>query len=176
MDADDLVDLTTTDITVLNADGSQFRTVTDTAANGLARDQTFTTTSADGKTIHIQAATNSFGQITFDETQTIQPDGSTLISISYPNTPLSSEINTSSTSANGLIRSVRINDPTMAFTDFDSTTTLNADGSTQTLFVNHLPYEYDVTSTTSADGLTKTTSVQGTANYGDPNLTKRDFW
>ena len=173
IDGNGVVDLTTTDVMVLNNDGSTVETVTDINANGSVRDMTVITTSADKKTIDTQYTFNLVGITEVcDERRTVQPDGSTLVSISYPYSVdvLSTEVNTSLTSANGLARSVRINNMNGDYVDFDSTTTLNSDGSQQTAFTNFVNNQYNVTTTTSADGLSKSTDIRGSANNGDPYL------
>src|SRR5262249_40132283 len=48
-----------TDVTAVNADGSQIQTVTDRNGNGSLRDQTVTTISADGKTVSITHRVNA---------------------------------------------------------------------------------------------------------------------
>ena len=48
VNGDGIVDETTTDDTVLNADGSKTETITTTYANGMQKSQTVTTTSANG--------------------------------------------------------------------------------------------------------------------------------
>ena len=169
-DGNGVIDLTKTDMSVVNNDGSQTQTVTNTNANGLMRDQTVTTTSSDQKTVHVQSQSLGFGVVDTDELRTIQADGSTLVSITYPNTVNSTDVNTSLISANGLSKSVRLNSPGFDYSNFDATTTLNSDGSQTTAFVSNIADEFDVTTTVSANGLSTTTTIQGVGNEGDPSL------
>jgi len=62
-----IFDLTETDVTVLNADGSTTETVTDRSANGTLLGKTVTTTSADRRTQTVQI--DSQGDGTFNEVQ-----------------------------------------------------------------------------------------------------------
>src|SRR5262249_35697936 len=75
---DGVYDLTTTDVTVLNANGSRTETVTDQNADGSLRDKMVTTTNATGLSQTIQVDSNGDG--TFDRTVTdvtvLNADGS----------------------------------------------------------------------------------------------------
>jgi len=74
-------DLTETDVTVLNADGSTTETVTDRSANGRCWVKTVTTTSADRRTQTVQI--DSQGDGTFNEVQsrTVNANGSVTVTV-----------------------------------------------------------------------------------------------
>jgi trimeric autotransporter adhesin len=176
-DGDWVDDLITTDVTVINANGSQVRTVSNFSGDDTLLDSTITTTSADGRTITISSDTLGDFDATIVETLhktvVVQADGKEVTTVAYPNTVYDTETDTRTRSANGLSSSTVITDP---LADFDwinvsSVTTLNADGSRREVFNNPDPWGYDTTTTTSATGLSKTVQMSGAVNDFDPMLT-----
>ena len=136
---DGKVDSRTTDVTVLNANGSRTETVTGFANNGAQTGQTITTTSANG--LFTTTTTNRDGHIDYTDTDTIvldakggrsevieRKDASGAVIISTQTT----------TSADGLSKTTQISESpagvaeTVAVTRTD-VTTINADGSTTNL-------------------------------------------
>jgi trimeric autotransporter adhesin len=94
---------TQNDVTRPEVDGSQTHTVSDVYADGTFKDQTITTTSANGLTTTI--ATKNFGALNdLTDTTTVAPDGAKTetLSLSYASSGLSTTVVTT-TSADGLI-------------------------------------------------------------------------
>ena len=175
-DGDGTADLLTTDVTVINANGSQVRTLENFSSDDSLRDSTITTTSADGRTITISADTYGDWDATSEtlhKTIVVQADGKEVATVTYPNTTYGEEVDTRTRSANGLSSSVAIIDPNVGWDwiNVSSVTTLNSDGSRTEVFNNPDPWGYSTTTTTSATGLSRTVQMSGTANYSDPTLT-----
>ncbi|MBV9479194.1 MAG: hypothetical protein JO249_00365, partial [Acidobacteria bacterium] len=164
-------DQTRADVTVLNADGSRTETVTDFNQDSSLKDETVTTTSANGLSITTRRDTtgqsNASGEAIFDQAQSkaTNADGSVVTTVMdvNPDGSLNDETVTT-TSANGL--SITTQRDTTGLLDttgkpiFDQTRTdltiLNADGSrTETVTdLNHDGSLRDETvRTTSANGL-----------------------
>ncbi len=136
-DGNGTVDLTTTDELAINNDGSRVQTLTHLAGNGTILDRTVVTISADGMNIHTLGTVGTTGTIKLDQTSQIQSDGSTLVTVDFPNSAQGAPVNTFLTSATGLSTSVLITDGSgYASADFDSVATINNDGSVETVFVN----------------------------------------
>ena len=176
-DGDGWTDLATTDETVINANGSRVRTVTNWSGDDSVRDSTVTTTSADGRSITISADT--YGDQdpsvveTLRKTIVVQADGKEVTTVTYPNTVWATETDTRTRSANGLSSTIAIFDPNVGWDwiNVSSVTTLNSDGSRTEVFNNPDPWGYDTTTTTSATGLSKTVQMSGAVNDFDPMLT-----
>ena len=175
-DGNGVVDLTTTDATVLNANGSRVETLANTATDGSLRDKTLTTTSADGRNVTV--AIDVLGSldtatVTLSKSIVVQADGKEVVTVTYPNTPspFSTEVDTRTRSANGLSSSTSISDVNGPYINVSSATTLNSDGSRTEAFTNNDPWGYDVTTTTSATGLSRTIQMSGAVNDFDPMLT-----
>jgi hypothetical protein len=178
-------DLTRTDVTVLNADGSKTETVTDSSADGALLDQAVTTTSASGLNVTVDTdstgAANAAGNAIFDEVSTTatQANGSVVKTVSDYNADGSlRDQAVATTSANGL--SVTTQTDSTGDGTFDQiqtdVTVLNANGaSTETvtdLSANGTLIDQSVT-TTSANGLSITTQADQTGN-GSFDLTTTD--
>jgi uncharacterized repeat protein (TIGR03803 family) len=171
--------LTKTDVTVLNANGSSTETVTDLSASGAMLSQTVTTISADQGTTTTQI--DATGDGTFNETQSseLNSNGSVTRTVSdyAANGSLEDQTVTTS-SANGL--SVTTQQDSTGDGTFNSTradiTLLNADGSkTETITDTNADGSLKDTTvtTTSANGLSKTTQ-QDTNGAAVFNLTETD--
>ncbi|MCK1494931.1 hypothetical protein IVB14_32120 [Bradyrhizobium sp. 180] len=174
-------DLTRTDVTLLNADGSKAETVTDTSANGTLLDRTVTSVSADGRTTTVQIDATGDGYFSEIRSAVIDADGSTTLTVKDISADGTLESETvSTTSANGLSVTTQA-DLTGALSGgnpvFDLTrtdvTVLNADGSrTETVTdtnTNGTLVDETIT-TTSANGLSVTTQqdATGAVNGGAP--------
>ena len=83
VNGDGVVDETTTDVTVLNADGSKTETVTTTYASGAQKSQIVTATSANGKNVTTTHTINGYGKIT--DTLTIAADGTKTEEVAHYN-------------------------------------------------------------------------------------------
>ncbi|MGJ5031524.1 beta strand repeat-containing protein, partial [Bradyrhizobium sp. HKCCYLS2038] len=172
-------DLTTTDVTVVAADGTRTETVIARNADGSLRSRQISIQSADGRTRSVQ--TDSRGAGTFDSVETVTPnaDGSSIdtLSIYNPDGSLASR-SVTTTSADGL--SVTTQQDTTGTGVFDQVRTdvvvLNADGSsTETITdrsANGALIDGKVV-TTSANGLSVTTQ-KDTTGAGVYDLTETD--
>ena len=171
LDGDGTIDLTTTDVTVLNADGSTTETLTDTSANGVRRDQSVTTTSADKKTVTTATSVNNNGPIEMLKTVAVQADGGAITTVTYPGTKWNAESDTRTVSATGLSSSIVIKDNLGDYLNVTDVTTLNSDGGRTETFTNVDGWGYSSAITTSANGLSKTVSMTGTVgDWPDPTL------
>ena len=177
-DGDGVVDQATSDVTTINADGSQTEVVTDYTGDttGTVRDVTTTTSGiiVPGAGLETVIAQQSNGSVPTYQVETILPsadgtDSDTIQYYSQPGGPLLQTV-TTTTSATGLTKVVSTEigaDTTPDFSTSD-TTVLNADGSqTETVAnTNKAGLISEAVTTTSANGLDKTTSVDanGTLN------------
>jgi hypothetical protein len=162
---DGIIDLATSAVTVLNADGSSTETVTDQNANGSLRDRTVTTTSANGlsSTTAMDITGDGVTDLTVADVLVVNADGSRIETVSDYN-------------ANGSLR-----DRTISTTSSDRKTTtitrdLNGDGivdqtqTTNTLSNGSVVNDVSdlnrngslrdkIVTTTSANGLSATTQT-----------------
>jgi YD repeat-containing protein len=151
------------DVTVLNADGSSTRTITNTKSGALIS-KSVTTTSADGLTVTTQHDTSGSGS--FDQTQISSKqnvsDGSSLVTVSKLNaTGVLTEKTITTTSADGRVVSITRDADGNGTTDQVETTTKLVDGSSTDVVVdnNASGAKIDqIASTTSFDGRTTTTN------------------
>ena len=162
---DGVIDLTRTDVTVLNADGSKTETVTDVnGTSGSLRDQTVTTANASGTSVTIARDTTGLGYNNQIETIATAPNGSiadTVSNYAANGTLLNKTVTT--ISASGLTKTVQedLNGDSV----FDQTQTVatvyNADGSTTvtTTGVNGTTTTGSTVVTGAANGLSSTTST-----------------
>jgi hypothetical protein len=100
-------------VIVINANGSQERSVANFSGDDSLRDGTVTTTSADGRTITISADT--LGDLdesleTLLKTIVVQADGKEVTTVTYPDTFYDTETDTRTLSANGLSSSMHHDD------------------------------------------------------------------
>jgi hypothetical protein len=165
IDGNGTYDLTTNDVTVVNADGSRTETVTITSQNGTQLSQTVTTRSPDGKTTVINSDANGDG--TDERVETTSVDGSGIatrvVSLFNPDGSLLSK-ETTTTSADG--QTITTQSDINGDGSVDRTRTVtkvkNADGSstitTQDFASNGTLLDTSVV-TTSANGLTVTTQA-----------------
>ncbi|MGJ7531365.1 DUF4214 domain-containing protein [Variovorax sp. GB1P17] len=157
------------DITVLNADGSTTRSVTDTVSGTLIA-KSVTTTSADGLTVITQRDTNGSGS--FDQTQTtskqVLSDGSSVVTVSKLNAAGSLlEKTITATSTDGRVVTVTRDANGDGVVDQTETIVKAVDGSSSDASVdfNASGAQMDrVTSTTGFDGRTTTTSFDYNAD------------
>ena len=131
---DGVIDLTRTDDTVINADGSKDETVTDmNGASGSLRDQTATTTNASGTSVSIARDTTGLGYNNQAEAIVTYSNGYTVDAVSNyaANGSLLNQTVTT-TIANGLTKTVQVDSTGDGV--FDKTqlevTSYNSDGST----------------------------------------------
>ncbi|WP_246662647.1 DUF4214 domain-containing protein [Rhizobium sp. P44RR-XXIV] len=166
LNGDGVVDVTTVDQTVLNADGSRTETVTDKSNTGVLLDKVTTVTSGNGLTTTVQKDVNGDGAVDSKTVKAValNNDGSkTTTSSDYAGTSLT-DLTKVTVSANGLTT-------TTSF-DYDgngtvdrlevATKTLNADGSTlvaDSVSTAGGTLLSKTTSTTTADGKTVTSQV-----------------
>ena len=170
MDGNGTFDLTTSDLTVSNADGSGGETMTQTNADGSLRSKTITTWSADGRTrsVHVDAD----GDGLFEQTSSAVVNaggGKTSIVSRYNENGSLRDRSTSTVSADGLSTSVSVDLDGNGTMDRQQTdiTVMNVNGSrTETIAnLNADGSLHDKTVvTTSADGLSKTTQYDATGS------------
>ncbi|MFT4080223.1 DUF4214 domain-containing protein [Rhodomicrobium sp.] len=163
---DGAYDLTTTDVTVLNADGSRTETIKDAVANGTLRDQAFITVSATGLSTTKQLDINGDGvfDLTTASVTVLNADGSSTTTVrdTTANGTLRDQTVTT-VNASGLSTTVQsdldgdgVNDRTIT-----DTIALNADGSrteTATSTASNGALLAKSVTTTSADGWTVTSA------------------
>ncbi|MES0207312.1 beta strand repeat-containing protein [Mesorhizobium australicum] len=159
-----------TDVTAINADGSETETVTAKAQNGSTEAQSVTTTSTDRLTVTTNRYLNETGTIThLDQSDVDQTnaDGSlTEILTSWGTTAVLLSTIVTATSANGLASTRTYKNGSGVVTDTQSSTkTLNTDGSATTVFsdsdvvVSGTTLATSRTTNVSGNGLTTTTSL-----------------
>jgi len=129
--------LTTTDDTVLNSDGSRAETVTNASASGATISQLVKTTSADGQTVTTQRyldATGTIGNVDQTETVQTQANGSVVDTVASTNAASQSlGTITTTTSGNGLNKTKTYTNGSGATVDSQSDATTydsNGDGGT----------------------------------------------
>lgn len=157
-------DVTTTDVTVVNGDGSRTETTTDYNADGSKRDQTIVVKGADGRSRTIEIDRNGDGG--FDSVETIVISGGASVDTTSDYAVNGALINRSivSTSADGLTTTRQIDGNGGGSVDLTTTQTTvkNGDGSSTTTTAeynrNGSLRDRSVT-TTSADGLVATTTI-----------------
>jgi len=169
---DGVFDRTTTDVTVLNADGSRTETIADRSANGTLEDRTVTTVRADGITSTTSRDINGDGATDQTVATAMDAAGDKVTTISDYNGGALVDNAVVTTSANGLTTTIA-----RSGGQHDSdVTVINADGS-RTEAVTCLSGDgslaYRIVATTSANGLSTTTSWDATG-AGSSNLTKTD--
>ena len=130
--------LTTTDDTVLNSNGSRTETVTNTSANGATMSQFVTTTSADGQTVTTNRyldVTGTIGHVDQTETVQTQANGSVVDTVTSTNASGASlGTITTTTSGNGLTKTKTYTNGSGSTVDSQSdTTTYDANGDGGTL-------------------------------------------
>ena len=157
-DQDGKIDLTTTDVTVLNADGSRTETVTQTGNNGTQIGQTVTTTSATG--LSTTTTSNIDGAVDFTTTDVtvLNADGSRTETVTkHDSTGAAIESTATITSASGLSVTTRIDENGDGVVDVTSTDLkiINADGSTT-----------ETVTSVNADGTLRSSSVTNVSANG----------
>lgn len=168
LDGNGTFDLTTSDLTVSNADGSGGETVTQNNADGTLRSKTITTWSADGRTRSVQVDADGDGLIEQISSAVVNAGGSKTSTVSHYNGNGTLRDRTTSTvSADGLSTSTSLDLDGNGTTDRQQTdiTVVNADGSrTETIAnLNADGSLHDRTViTTSSDGLSQTTQRDAT--------------
>jgi trimeric autotransporter adhesin len=164
-----VIDVTRTDVTVLNADGSQTETVTDVnGTSGSLRDQTVTTTSAAGTNVSIARDTTGAGFDDQTETISTAANGNIVDSVSNFNANgslLSQAVTT--TVADGLTKTLQTDSTGDGVFDQTQTVTtvFNANGSTTvtSTTMNGTTATGSTTVTTAADGLSSITLFENGA-------------
>ncbi|MER8628409.1 hypothetical protein NKH55_01335 [Mesorhizobium opportunistum] len=163
LDGNNTIDQSTTDVIVLNADGSKTETITDFDAAGAVKDKTIVVTSANGL---IQTTTwAAIGAGTSRSkvhTTVLNADGSTTETVDYKKADGSLESRTITTvNANKLVTTVTKDVNGDGGVDQTFVTTQNADGSLTTSSTTGPTayFSYPKTQTISADGLSITTVI-----------------
>lgn len=178
INGDGEVDRTTSDVIVLNADGGQTETVTDTSGAGTVLDQSVETTSASGQSVTTSRIVNGSLPIEQVETKTTEDNGTgsdTISTEDLSGTTLNSV--TTATSANGLsiITSRDQNGDGVADITTDDEKTLNVDGSTQDIVTVTNATGDTIKKTwtsTAGNGLSKTVSVDENGDGSWDRITK----
>ena len=161
-------DVTATDSTVVNANGSRTETVTDTSANGTQIDQTITTTSANGLSSATAINTDGMVDYTATDVKTFNTDGSiteTATKYAANGNKISATVTT--IAGNGLSKTTQTDvngDGTFDVIRTD-VTVLNADGSTTKTLTN-----------TNADGTLRSRTVTATSANGLNVTTQADHY
>lgn len=159
-----------TDVTAVNADGSETETVTAKAQNGSTVTQSVITTSADRLTVTTNRYLDETGTLTHldqSDVDQINADGSLTETLtSWGTTAVLLSTIVTATSANGLASTLTYKNGSGTVTDTQSTTkTLNIDGSATTVFgdsdvvVSGTTLATSRTTNVSGNGLTTTTSL-----------------
>lgn len=163
LDGNGTIDQSTTDVIVLNADGSKTETITDLDAAGAVKDRTVVVTSGTGL---VQTTTwSAVGAITSRskvDTTVLNADGSTTETLDYKKADGSLESRTVTTvSADKLTTTVTHDVNGDGGADQNFVMTKNADGSVTTSSTTGpvAYYSYPKTQTISADGLSITTVI-----------------
>ncbi|MGG6898584.1 adhesin [Rhizobium sp. BR 315] len=166
LNGDGVVDLTTVDQTVINADGSRTETLTDKSNTGVLLDKVTTTTSGNGLTVSSQKDVNGDGTVdsTTVKATVLNNDGSkTTTTSDYAGTSLADQTKVT-VSANGLVTTTSYDYDGNGMVDRTEAVskTLNADGST--LVIDAVSTAggtlvSKATTTTTADGKTVTSWV-----------------
>ncbi|TPO13744.1 calcium-binding protein [Mesorhizobium sp. B1-1-5] len=186
LDGNGTIDQSTTDVVVLNADGSKTETITDLDAAGAVKDKTTVVTSANGlvKTTTWAAVGATISRSKVD-TIVLNADGSTTETVDYKKADGSLESRTVTTvSANRLTTTVTQDYNGDGAIDLTTTTVRAADGSVTTTTTgpdttaNALgtgafttsPSSTSKTTTVSADGLSSTTIYGATSVDYLPDL------
>ena len=171
-------DTVTTDVTVINADGSRTETVTDHNSDGSERDQTVTVTSANGlsKTTTHDFDGNGAVDLTTSDVTVLNADGSRTLTVTDTNANGLRDTTATTTSADR--RSVSTTRLNFGSVDTDQTETVVVQGDDSTVdTVSNLGTSGQLlnrtVTTTSANGLSKTvqTDVNGD---GSIDLTTTD--
>ncbi|NJO55434.1 MAG: hypothetical protein HC834_02715 [Rhodospirillales bacterium] len=182
---DGKIDSITTDVIVLNIDGSTTETVTKRANDGTLISQTATTISANGFSSTTTTSIDGKVDSTITDTRSIAANGD-LVEVVTSYDPSNAKINSTqiTSSANGLLKTTLTDENGDGIFDIETTdqTTLNvADGSVTELFTTRTVAASPVTLGrtqifTSADGLTAITSVDddGDGVYDEVTRVVRD--
>lgn len=164
INGDGAVDLTSTDVTVLETDGRTKRTVSSANSHGL-RDQSITTTSTDGRTVTQDSIGHGSVNTKQHSTRFIEVDGDVVETTDNLNAATDALLNrvTETTSANGLAVRTETDqngDGTVDYWD-EALTTLNLDGSriTTTTSRNAAGINTRSVKTVSASGLSAVEQV-----------------
>jgi Ca2+-binding RTX toxin-like protein len=179
MSGDGFFDLSVSDVTVVNADGSYQQTVTGRSANGVLTSSATTTTSTDRRNVARTSDTNGDGKTDQAETIVTGTNGTVtddLKSFNSDQSLLSRAITT--TSANKLSKTQKSDADGDGDFDVSATdlTVLNANGSrVETVTGRNLDgtLRDQTTATTAANGLSITTVTDADGD-GDADLTKTD--
>ena len=182
LDGNGSTDLTTSSVTVVNADGSQVNTAAQRNGNGSLRTQTVTTMSADQRTIGITRDVNGDGAIDQTETIVIQANGSTVDTVSTFNANGSlKDRKITTTSANGLSTTTQLdlNGDGAIDETLTDVIVLNGDGSRTETFTDYNgttsgSIKDRVVTTTSANGLSSTVQWSGAIGQESLNQTQTD--
>ncbi|MGN8119837.1 hypothetical protein ACTJKX_36640 [Labrys sp. 22185] len=164
IDGNGTIDQTTTDVTILNADGSTVETIATKASNGSLIAQTTTTTNADGKAITTTSDLDGDGSVDTSVISTLKGDGSTTkTTSSFVTSGILASRATQIVSADGLSKSAAIDVDGNGSIDQSSSlvTITNADGSRKQTQVYAGQFTGSLTTTTSANGLSVMTQMDG---------------
>ncbi len=169
VNGDGVYDLTRTDVTVLNSDGSRAETVTDKNANASVRDQTIATVSANGLSSTRQADLNGDGtfDLTAASTTVLNSDGSRTTTVSDKNADGSlrdEAVTTVSATGLSITSQLDVNGDGVFERASTDVTALNADGSTT-----------ETVSVTAANGSLLSRSVNTTSADGRTVTVSRDI-
>ena len=180
LDGDGVVDMTTSDASVVKADGSSIRTVTRRNADGSLKSQSATTASADGTAIAISRDINGDGTIDQTETIIVQRNATTVDTVSSFNSNGSLKSRTIATaSVNGLFASVQTDANGDGAIDktLSRTVTFNSDGSQTVTAVEYAgttsgSVKNQTVTTTEAHGLDQTSQWSATNGQDAIQLTQ----
>ncbi len=170
----------TTDNTVLRADGSREETASQYSSSGALLGQVITTVSGDGKTTAVQKRIDATQQDASRSTSVLQADGSvvtTVSSYSSANVLIGKTVKTAS--ANGLSTALTVDKDGDGVTDDTQSDiiVLNTDGSMVETFIDTVAggvSNTQVVTTTSANGMTRTVATTGAIKSVTDNNTLTD--
>src|SRR5262245_16783984 len=179
LDGNGTIDATSSDVVVLNANGSRTETVQTRSANGALISSIVTTTSADGNNVSFTRDQNGDGVIDRLGSTVLNANGTTVATVADYNANGSlRNLAATTVSADGLTKITQHD--SSGDGAFDSTetdvTVLNADGSrteTVSAYGADGSLRYRTVGTVSANGLTTTTKFDETGS-GTFNLTRID--
>ncbi|MER9020438.1 calcium-binding protein [Mesorhizobium sp. M0898] len=181
LDGNGTIDQSTTDVVVLNADGSKTETITDLDAAGAVKDKTTIVTSANGLTKTVTwAAVGTTTSRSMTDTTVLNANGSTTETVAYRKSNGSLESQTVTTvSADKLTSTTTRDVDGNGSVDITTTSVKNADGSVTSTMSGANSEDWSSVSTTtktttvSADGLHSVTLYGPTSIKKMPTMTAK---
>ncbi|MER8577678.1 hypothetical protein NKG95_02885 [Mesorhizobium sp. M1423] len=174
LDGNGTVDQSTTDVIVLNADGSKTATITDLDAAGAVKDKTTIVTSANGLTKTVTwAAVGTTTSRSMTDTVVLNANGSTTETVSYKNSDGSLESKIVTTiSADKLTTTTTRDVDGNGSVDITTTNVKNADGSVTSTMSGANSDNWSSASTTTKTTTVSADGLHSVTLYGPTSITK----